>query len=82
MSLPGLALGGLLAFIAVSWLRSGYLSPQLSVAAVTISVIAGLIVLLVAATAGPARERRRHSQRSSYARTDFRLRTTGAEPHC
>ena len=59
MSLPGLTLGGLLAFIAVAWLRNDYLSRELSVAAVTIGVLAGLIALLVAATVGPAREARR-----------------------
>ena len=59
MSLPGLVLGGMLAFIAVAWLRSDFLGDEVSPAVVTVAVVAGLGLLLFAATLGPAGEARR-----------------------
>lgn len=59
LSLPGLVLGGLFAFIVVVVLRDDYLSREISPAAVTIAVIAGLVLLLLAASLGPARQARR-----------------------
>lgn len=59
MSLPGLVLGGMLAFIAVAWLRSDFLGDEVSPAVVTVAVVAGLALLLLAATLGPAGEARR-----------------------
>jgi ABC-type antimicrobial peptide transport system permease subunit len=59
LSLPGLVLGGLLAFIVVVVLRDDYLSREISPAAVTIAVVAGLVLLLLAASLGPARQARR-----------------------
>ena len=59
MSLPGLVLGGMLAFIAVAWLRSDFLGDEVSPAIVTVTVVAGLALLLLAATLGPAGEARR-----------------------
>ena len=55
MGLPGLVIGGLLAFIAVAWLRDGYVSRDVSPGLVSIGVVIGLCVLLLAASAGPAR---------------------------
>jgi ABC-type lipoprotein release transport system permease subunit len=59
MSLPGLGLGVPLAFIAVAWLRGDYLSPDVSATLVTFAVVVGLVLLLLAASLGPAREARR-----------------------
>lgn len=59
MSLPGLILGGMLAFIAVAWLNSDFLGDEVSPAVVMFAVVAGLALLLLAATLGPAGEARR-----------------------
>jgi predicted permease len=58
LGLPGLVLGALLAFIAVAWLRDDFVSRDISPMAVTIAVIAGLLLLLAAASLGPARQAR------------------------
>jgi hypothetical protein len=59
LGLPGLVTGVLLAFIAVAWLRSDYLSRQVSPGVVAIAVAVGLISMLAAASLGPARRARR-----------------------
>jgi len=59
LSLPGLVLGALLAFITVAWLRSEFVGDEVSPAVVTGAVVAGLSLLLLAATLGPAGEARR-----------------------
>ena len=58
LGLPGLAVGAPLAFILVAWLRDDFVSRDISPMAVTVSVIAGLLVLVAAASLGPARQAR------------------------
>jgi hypothetical protein len=48
-----------LAFIVVGWLRADYVSRDISILAVTIAIVAGLGLILIAASLGPAREVRR-----------------------
>lgn len=59
LGLPGLALGLPLAFIVVAWLRDDYVSRTVSPPLVTLAVCFMLVLLLVAATRGPARQARR-----------------------
>ena len=59
LGLPGLVLGGLLAFIVVAWLRGDYISSLVSPVGVAILVLAGLTALLLIASLGPAAEARR-----------------------
>ncbi|HEX5046130.1 MAG TPA: ABC transporter permease [Gammaproteobacteria bacterium] len=59
LGLPGLVLGAPLAFIAVAWLRDHFLSRQISPGAVTIGVVFGLTLLMLAASLGPAHLARR-----------------------
>ena len=59
LALPGLVLGGMLAFIVVAWLRYDRVSGDVSPARVTIAVLSGLMVLLLVASLGPALEARR-----------------------
>lgn len=59
LSLPGLVLGALLAFILVAWLREDFISRDINPGLVTISVVCGLAVLLTIASLGPARHARR-----------------------
>ena len=59
MSLPGLLLGAFLTFIGVSLIRDDYLSSAISPGVVTALVVAGLVLLLLAASLGPARQARR-----------------------
>lgn len=59
LGLPGLAAGGLLAFIVVAWLRDNLLSREISPALVTVWLVAGLTLVLLAASLGPAGEARR-----------------------
>lgn len=59
LSLPGLALGAVLAFIAVAWLRGDYVSARVSPGFVVLWVTVGLLLLLSVASAGPAHEARR-----------------------
>ena len=54
MSLPGLALGGMLGFIVAAWLRDDFVSRDISPALVTAYVVVGLTALLLSATIGPA----------------------------
>jgi len=54
--LPGLVLGAMLAYITVSWLRDDLVSRDVSAFAVTVVVAAGLVLLLAAASFGPARQ--------------------------
>jgi ABC-type lipoprotein release transport system permease subunit len=56
LGLPGLVLGALLAFITVAWLRDGFVSRDVSPLAVTFVVVVGLVLLLAAASFGPARQ--------------------------
>lgn len=55
MSLPGLAVGAMLSFIVVAWLRGDFVSRDISPFVISVAVTAGLAVLLVAASLGPAR---------------------------
>jgi ABC-type antimicrobial peptide transport system permease subunit len=59
LSLPGLVIGTLGAFALVAWLRGDFVSRAISPAVVTLAVVAGLILLLLAASLGPARQARR-----------------------
>jgi len=58
LGLPGLVIGALLAFIAVAWLRDDFVSRDISPMVVTVAVVAGLLLLLAAASFGPARQAR------------------------
>jgi ABC-type antimicrobial peptide transport system permease subunit len=59
LSLPGLVVGALLAFIVVAWLRDDFLSREISPGLVTVAVVVGLALLLLAASYGPARQAQR-----------------------
>jgi hypothetical protein len=59
LGLPGLVVGGLLAFIVVAWLRDEFVSRDISPALVTVWLVAGLVLLLLVASLGPAREAKR-----------------------
>jgi predicted permease len=59
LSLPGVVLGGLLAFIVSAWLRDDFVSREISPGVVTMAVVAALAGLLLAASLGPARQARR-----------------------
>ncbi|HUF73763.1 MAG TPA: FtsX-like permease family protein [Gammaproteobacteria bacterium] len=59
LSLPGLVLGGLLAFIVTAWLRDDFVSREVSPGVVTVSVVAALFALILAASLGPSRQARR-----------------------
>jgi putative ABC transport system permease protein len=56
LSLPGLILGGLLAFIAVASMRDDFGSRDISAGVVAAAVVVGLGALLIIASLGPARE--------------------------
>jgi predicted permease len=56
LGLPGLVIGSFLAFITVAWLRDDFISRDVSAFAVTVVVVAGLVLLLVAASFGPSRQ--------------------------
>jgi ABC-type antimicrobial peptide transport system permease subunit len=58
LGLPGVAIGGLLAFVAVAWLSGEYVADSISPALIATATVAALIVLLVAASIGPARRAR------------------------
>jgi len=55
LGLPGLVLGGLLAFIVVAWLRDDFVSRDVGPGTVTGVVVLGLVALLLLASLGPAR---------------------------
>ena len=59
LSVPGLVIGGILAFIVVAWLRDDFVPRGISPAVVTFWVVVGLAALLLAASLGPARQARR-----------------------
>lgn len=59
LSLPGLGIGGLIAFFVVAWLRDDFVSRDISAGAVTIAIVVGLTALLLVASIGPAREAKR-----------------------
>jgi hypothetical protein len=69
LGMPGLIVGGLLSFVFVAWLRDGLVSRDVSPGIVTIGVVAGLALLLVAASLAPARTARR-TQPASLLRED------------
>jgi ABC-type lipoprotein release transport system permease subunit len=58
LSLPGLVVGGLLAFIVVAWMRDDFVSREISPGVVCVIVVAGLAALVLLATFGPARRAR------------------------
>jgi hypothetical protein len=66
---PGIALGGLLAFIAVAWLRGGFVSNTVNPIAVTAAVITVLAALLLGASVGPM-HRARHTELGSLLKQD------------
>lgn len=59
LSLPGVVLGGLFAFIVAAWLRDDFVSREISPGVVTAAVVVGLIALLLVAGIAPARQARR-----------------------
>jgi hypothetical protein len=59
LGLPGMAVGGLLSFIAVAWLGDEFLSRDVAPAIVTGWVVGGLVLLLLLASLSPAREAKR-----------------------
>jgi ABC-type antimicrobial peptide transport system permease subunit len=61
LSLPGVVVGGLLAFIVSAWLRDDFVSRDISAGVVTVAVVSGLAILLLVASLGPARQARRTS---------------------
>ncbi|MCC5865752.1 MAG: ABC transporter permease [Wenzhouxiangella sp.] len=56
MGLPGLVLGSLLAFIAIVWLRDGFLEQAVNPWVVSLLVVVGTTALILAACLGPARQ--------------------------
>ena len=59
LGVPGLAAGGFLVFMVVSWMRDDYLGGKVSTAVVTAVTVAGLALVLLAASLGPAWEARK-----------------------
>jgi ABC-type antimicrobial peptide transport system permease subunit len=59
LGVPGLILGVLLAFVVAAWLRDDFVSREVSAPVITLAVLAALIVLLLAASVGPAAMARR-----------------------
>jgi ABC-type lipoprotein release transport system permease subunit len=59
LGLPGLVLGTLLSFLTVAWLRDDFVSRNVLASVVTLAVFVGLVLLLIAASLGPARQARR-----------------------
>lgn len=54
LGLPGLVVSGLLAFIVAAWLRADYASAAISPIAVSVGVMAAMILLVLGASFGPA----------------------------
>jgi hypothetical protein len=61
LAAAGLIFGGILAFLAVAWLRDGVLVSAVSPVNVCLSVVLLIVVLVLASTMGPARQARRTS---------------------
>jgi predicted permease len=59
LALPGLIFGAMLAFIVVAWLRDGFLAQAVSPIGVTTMVVLTIVVLVFAASVGPARQARK-----------------------
>jgi hypothetical protein len=59
ISLPGIAVGGLLAFIVSAYLRGDYVLRDVSPGVVTLLVVLSLASIVLVASIGPAREARR-----------------------
>jgi len=59
IGLPGVAIGGLLAFVVAAYLRGEYVSPDVPPGVVALLVVAGLAATVLAASIAPAREARR-----------------------
>jgi ABC-type antimicrobial peptide transport system permease subunit len=59
LGLPGVVVGGLLAFIVVAYLRGDVISSDISPAVVAAFTVLGLVLLILAASVGPSREARR-----------------------
>jgi ABC-type lipoprotein release transport system permease subunit len=59
LGLPGLVVGTLVAFATVAWLRDNYIPREMSALAIAALVAAALVLLLLAASFGPARYARR-----------------------
>lgn len=58
LGLPGVAIGSLLAFVAVAWLRGEYVADSISPALIAAATLVALVVLLVSASIGPTRRAR------------------------
>jgi ABC-type lipoprotein release transport system permease subunit len=69
LGLPGVAIGGLLAFIIVAWLRDGFVSREISPLVITVSVVTAVTALLLLASIAPAREAQ-HTQPASQLREE------------
>jgi hypothetical protein len=59
LGVPGLVLGSLLAIGAVGWLRDGFVSRDISPFGVALAAVAGLVLLMLVASFGPALRARR-----------------------
>jgi hypothetical protein len=59
LGLPGLIFGGALALIAVAWLREGFLARAVSPVGVSALAAVMILVLVLAASLGPAQQARR-----------------------
>lgn len=58
LGLPGLMLGGVLAYIAVAWLRDDFVTARVAPGPVAALIVLGIVVLVLAASFGPARHAR------------------------
>jgi ABC-type lipoprotein release transport system permease subunit len=59
LGLPGLVIGTLAAFATVAWLRDSYVPRETSALTIAAAVAAALVLLMIAASTGPARSARR-----------------------
>jgi ABC-type antimicrobial peptide transport system permease subunit len=69
LGLPGIIVGGLLAFIVVAYLRGDVVSRDIAPGLVAVCMLAGLVLLILAASVGPARHAGR-TQPASLLRED------------
>jgi ABC-type antimicrobial peptide transport system permease subunit len=58
LGLPGMVLGGLLAFSTVAWMRDEYVSPSVPPGVISILILLTIAGLLLLAALGPAAEAR------------------------